>query len=78
MNPSQTAVLSCLKRFESSGLNWPLNEKTTDEILDAALYKQKPRPRIARRQPDFASVDEELRTHRHTTFAAAVGGVPAG
>jgi transposase len=67
VNLSQTAVLSCLKRFESSGLKWPLNEETTEEALDAALYKQKPRPRAERRQPDFGLIDEELRTHRHTT-----------
>ena len=68
VNLSQPAVLSCLKRFELSGLNWPLSGEVTDEALDGALYKQKPRPRVIRRQPDFAGIDEELRTHRHTTL----------
>ena len=68
MNLSQTAVLSCLKRFETSGLSWPLAETTRDETLDAALYRQKPGKSPERQQPDFNTIDEELRTHRHTTL----------
>lgn len=68
VNLSQTAVLSCLKRFESSGLAWPLPDGTTDEMLDAALYRQKARKPVERAQPDFAAVDEQLRSHRDTTL----------
>lgn len=46
-NLSQTAVLSCLKRFE-------LPDGTTDDALDAALYRQNAR------SPTFVGVELEV------------------
>ena len=66
---SQSAINGCLKRFKDSGLSWSEAAQQPEAELEAALYRHTARkPARKRRQPDFAAIDEELRTHRHTTL----------
>lgn len=57
----KTTVQGCVRRFEASGLAWPLPESISDHELERLLYRgcvvsSGPRP-----LPDFAEVHLELR-----------------
>ena len=60
---SNATVWDALRRLEASGLAWPLPEGLGDGELEARLYREQ-----GTREPDWAKVHEELRTHKHVTL----------
>ena len=65
---SASVVHDCLKRFEASGVGWPLGEEVDDEALEKRLYApagQNAASHIA--QPDFEYVHKEL-ARKHVTL----------
>jgi hypothetical protein len=57
-----------LRRFEASGLSWPLTEDVTDVVLEQRLFastgiKQGHRRNI---EPDWASVHQEMKRPSQT------------
>jgi transposase len=65
-----STVWATLKRFEASGLSWPLPAEMTDAELDAKLFdvvgtKQSHRRHL---EPDWVSVHRELK-RKHVTLA---------
>ena len=67
-----STVCKYLKRAEAAGLSWPLPEGWDDAQVDAALFPRSSPPareRLpARSRPDFVSIHEQLRQHRHLTL----------
>jgi transposase len=61
-----------LKRIEAAGLNWPLPEDWDEARLEAAVFARPGAPvrapKAVRSQPDFESIHEQLRRHRHLTL----------
>ena len=65
-----STVHEYLRRAEAANLGWPLPEGWDDGRLEAALYPgagSKPAP-PNKCSPDFATVHEQLRAHRHVTL----------
>ncbi len=65
---SNATVWDALRRFEASGLSWPLPEGLGDAELEARLYRPQGTRAPDPREPDWAKVHEELRTHKHVTL----------
>jgi transposase len=64
-----STVHEYLKRAEATGIGWPLPAGFNDSDLERALYGATQRVRQAtRQQPDFATIDEQLRRHKHVTL----------
>jgi transposase len=67
-----STVCKYLKRAEEAGLTWPLPEGWDDARVEAALFARSGPPateRISSRsKPDFVSIHEQLRQHRHLTL----------
>jgi len=67
-----STVCKYLKRAEAAGLTWPLPEGFDDARVEAALFPRSGPPAIeqtpARSKPDFVSIHEQLRQHRHLTL----------
>src|SRR5882724_6403456 len=65
-----STVRETLKRFEASGLTWPLPDEVTDGVLEARLYKNAGTKQGHRRQvePDWAIVHRELK-RKHVTLS---------
>jgi len=65
-----STVRETLKRFEDSGLTWPLPDEVTDGVLEARLYKNAGTKQGHRRQvePDWAIVHRELK-RKHVTLS---------
>ena len=67
-----STVCKYLKRAEAAGLTWPLPEGWDDARVEAALFPPSGPPPIelppARSKPDFVSIHEQLRQHRHLTL----------
>src|SRR6266404_114669 len=65
-----STVRETLKRFEDSGLTWPLPDEVTDGALEARLYKNAGTKQGHRRQvePDWAIVHRELK-RKHVTLS---------
>ena len=67
-----STVCKYLKRAEEAGLTWPLPEGWDDARVEAALFPPSGPPPIertpARSKPDFVSIHEQLRQHRHLTL----------
>ena len=64
-----STVHEYLKRAEAAKVTWPLPDGWNDAHLEAALYpspEAKPQPKKS--APDFTTVHEQLRTHRHVTL----------
>jgi transposase len=66
-----STVHKYLKRAEAAGIEWPLAEDWDEARLEALAFperepiaKQDP----ARTPPDFASIHEQLRQHKHVTL----------
>lgn len=57
----KTTVLGCVRRFEASGLAWPLPESISDQELENLMYRGGVVSSGARPLPDFAEVHLELR-----------------
>jgi hypothetical protein len=64
---SQGAVSQYLKRAQAAGVTWPLPEGWDEARLEEALYGHCPRRvyETQRPTPDFASLHQELQSHRH-------------
>jgi transposase len=67
---SQGAVSKYLKRAEAAGVRWPLPEDWDEARLEEALFGYSPRRvyETQRPTPDFASLHQELQSHRHLTL----------
>jgi transposase len=67
-----STVCKYLQRAEAAGVSWPLPEGWDEARLEAALFPRAAAPAkersAARPRPDFASVHEQLRQHRHVTL----------
>ena len=64
-----TTVANYLRRARDAGLTWPLPPDLDEGTLERQLFADDPwaRPRETR-LPDFASIHEEFRRHRHVTL----------
>jgi transposase len=64
-----STVHKYLTRAKAAGLTWPLPEGWDEERLEATLFLRSAAPvperKAARPQPDFKSIHEQLRCHRH-------------
>lgn len=65
---SNATVWDTLRRYEASGLAWPLPEGVGDAELEARLYRDRRQPLADPREPDWAQVHDELRHHKHVTL----------
>src|SRR3954447_23750111 len=67
-----STVCKYLQRAEAAGITWPLPEGWDEARLEAALFPRSTsparEPRVERCPPDFASIYEQLRQHRHLTL----------
>ena len=65
-----STVRATLKRFEASGLSWPLPEELTDTALEARLFGPAGTKQGHRRQeePDWAAIHRELK-RKHVTLS---------
>jgi transposase len=65
-----STVRATLKRFQASGLSWPLPEEITDAALEARLFADAGTKRGHRRQvePDWATIHRELKP-KHVTLS---------
>ena len=67
-----STVHKYLKRAEAAGVSWPLPEDWDEGRVEAAVFGHPAPPVIesppARMPPDFASMHEQLRQHRHLTL----------
>jgi transposase len=70
MGLAPSTVRETLKRFQASGLTWPLPDGLADQDLEAALYKGAGTKQGHRRQeePDWAVVHRELK-RKHVTLS---------
>ena len=66
---SRSTVREMLRRFEASGVAWPLPPDLTDAVLEAGLYGPAGAKRGQRRrdQPDWAVLNRELK-RKHVTL----------
>jgi len=64
---SNATVWDALKRFEASGLSWPLPDGVGDAELEARLYRPPGRRAPDPREPDWAKVHAEL-AGKHVTL----------
>ena len=65
---SNSTVSGLLARAELAGLTWPLPEGITDSELEERLYRDRYQAVGDPREPDWARVHEELRTHKRLTL----------
>src|ERR1700722_1800442 len=65
-----STVRTTIKRFEATGLGWPLPEELTDAALEARLFPDPVTKRGHRRlvEPDWASIHRELK-RKHVTLS---------
>src|ERR1700737_581663 len=67
-----STVHKYLKRAEAAGVTWPLPEDWDEARVEAAVFPPATPPVVesqpARTPPDFASMHEQLRQHRHLTL----------
>ena len=67
----QSTVHDYLRRAEVVGLRWPLTEEWDDGRIERELFgrtEQPSTPPSPRPLPDFASIHDQLRQHRHLTL----------
>jgi transposase len=67
----QSTVHDYLRRAEVVGLRWPLTEEWDDGRIERELFgrpQQPSAPPSPRPLPDFASIHDQLRQHRHLTL----------
>ncbi|MFP1133376.1 IS21 family transposase, partial [Asticcacaulis sp. W401b] len=59
----ETTVREMLKRFEATGLDWPLSASVTDAELEQRLYGRAATRQGQRRrsEPDWAAIHRELK-----------------
>jgi transposase len=67
-----SSVHKYLKRAEAAHIGWPLPEDWDETKLEARLFPRPeasvPEKTTARAMPDFASIHEQLRSHKHLTL----------
>jgi transposase len=65
-----STVRETLRRFEAAGLNWPLADEVTEEVLEARLYGAAGSKQGHRRhaEPDWAAIHRELK-RKHVTLS---------
>jgi transposase len=65
-----STVRATLKRFQTSGMSWPLPEELTDAALEATLFAEVGTKRGHRRrvEPDWAAIHRELK-RKHVTLS---------
>ena len=67
-----STVCKYLQRAEAAGVSWPLPDGWDEAHLEAALFQRTVSPAKVktpvRSQPDFATIHEQLRQHRHLTL----------
>jgi transposase len=65
-----STVRATLKRFQATGLSWPLPEELSDTALEAKLFAEVGTKRGHRRlaEPDWATIHRELK-RKHVTLA---------
>jgi len=64
-----TTVANYLRRARDAGLTWPLPPDLDEGTLEHQLFADDPWARTREtRLPDFASIHEEFRRHRHVTL----------
>src|SRR5262249_6482378 len=65
-----STVRATLKRFQATGLSWPLPEELSDAALEARLFAEVGTKRGHRRlaEPDWAAIHHELK-RKHVTLA---------
>lgn len=68
MGVSNSTVSDVLARLKASGLAWPLPAEIGDAELEKRLYREQGRTAPDPREPDWTSVHEDLRTHKHVTL----------
>ena len=65
----QSTVFRYLKRFEESGLSWPLPDGCTDRVLEELLFSKPVAEEPGTLAPiDFAALNRQLQTHRHVSL----------
>jgi transposase len=67
----QSTVHDYLRRAEVVGLRWPLTEEWDDGRIERELFGRPQQPSVPaspRPLPDFASIHDQLRQHRHLTL----------
>jgi transposase len=65
----QSTVFRYLKRFEESGLSWPLPDGCTDRVLEELLFTKPAAEEPGTRAPiDFAALERQMQTHRHVSL----------
>jgi len=69
---ASSTVHKYLKRAEAAGLSWPLPEGWNEDRVEAAIFPRSvplaPQRPAKRAAPDYATIHEQLRTHRHVTL----------
>ena len=67
---AQGTVSNYLRRARAAGVTWPLPEGWDEARLEEALFGHSPRRLYETRRPtpDFASLHQELQSHRHLTL----------
>ncbi len=67
---SQSTVHEYLSAAQAAGVQWPLLEISSDQQIEQMLFPQRPAPAVWRkhREPDWAGIDQELRTHKDLTL----------
>jgi transposase len=63
-----SSVINTLRRAEAAEVGWPLPEELDDEELERRLFGEPRRRPTAPPLPDWASIHEELRGHKHVTL----------
>jgi transposase len=64
-----STVANYLRRARDAGLTWPLVPDLDEEALERRLFADGPWARTREiRLPDFASIHDELRCHKHVTL----------
>ena len=65
----QSTVFRYLKRFEESGLSWPLPDSCSDRVLEELLFTRPLAEEPGTRAPiDFAVLERQMQTHRHVSL----------
>jgi transposase len=65
----QSTLHDYLRRWEASGLGWPLESGLSDAELERKLFgKPKPSKPAVRPLPDFTRIQEELRANKHVSL----------
>ncbi len=69
LDVAASTVRATLKRFEASGLSWPLPDEMTDAVLEARLFANAGTKQGHRRhvEPDWAALHREMK-RKHVTL----------